>query len=94
MALDVSQATRGHADGLVRFKLLQTLTEYDYVSDEESDISQEQAKPSIGPRGATHITTIHEAELASGPSGAVEYGAEIDELAAYETERRKARKKP
>lgn len=26
--------------------------------------------------------TIHEAELASGPSGAVEYGAEIDEATA------------
>ena len=27
-------------------------------------------------------TTIHEAELASGPSGAVEYGQEIDEVTA------------
>jgi hypothetical protein len=28
------------------------------------------------------VTTIHEAELAPGPSGAVEYGNEIDELIA------------
>jgi hypothetical protein len=61
---------------------LQTPTEYDDVSDEESDFSQESAKSTIGPRAPTHVTTIHEAELASGPSGAVEYGAEIEEAAA------------
>jgi hypothetical protein len=38
--------------------------------------------PSDGPGATRPVTTIHEAELASGPSGAVEYGAEIDEPTA------------
>jgi hypothetical protein len=70
MAPDVSQASR------------QTVTEYDCVSDEKSDVSQEHAESSTGSAGVTRLTTIHEAELASGPSGAVEYGVEIEEVAA------------
>ncbi len=35
-----------------------------------------------GPSSSPSPPSIHEAELASGPSGAVEYGTEIDFVAA------------
>jgi hypothetical protein len=39
-------------------------------------------QPPSGALAVSPLTTIHEAELASGPSGAVEYGVEIDEPTA------------
>jgi hypothetical protein len=41
-----------------------------------------EAETSAGPTPSPPAPTIHEAELASGPSGAVEYAAEIDFAAA------------
>jgi hypothetical protein len=52
------------------------------VSDEISNGNRMQAAVSTAPGAVIHSTTIHEAELAPGPSGAVQYGAEIDEVTA------------
>lgn len=43
-----------------------------------------EALPPSEPAAPAPPPTIHEANLASGPSGAVEYGAEIDEAAAVD----------
>jgi hypothetical protein len=49
--------------------------------DEDERDPGERTQPIEAPV-ASPITTVHEAELAAGPSGAVEYGDEIDEIAA------------
>lgn len=50
--------------------------------DDKSEVEAEEAPPSLEPAAVLPSPTIHEAELASGPSGAVEYGVPIDEAAA------------
>jgi hypothetical protein len=51
--------------------------------DEETGKPQTESGPAASePAAASPSPTINEAELASGPSGAVEYGLEIDEPAA------------
>jgi hypothetical protein len=52
------------------------------VADEKSEVGLERATQSTETATVPEATTIHEAELAPGPSGAVEYGKEIDELTA------------
>jgi hypothetical protein len=52
------------------------------VADEKSDAGGEKATLSAEAAVVPTVTTVHEAELVPGPSGAVEYGMEIDELAA------------
>jgi hypothetical protein len=51
--------------------------------------SREEAAPAAQPAAPESPPTIHEAGLASGPSGAVEYGVEIDEAAAVARRRNK-----
>jgi hypothetical protein len=48
------------------------------VVDEKGEANVESAAPSTQ-NATVPLSTIHEAELASGPSGAVEFGVEIDE---------------
>jgi hypothetical protein len=52
------------------------------VADEKNEVAVDVATQSNETATVPPATTIHEAELASGPSGAVEYGKEIDELTA------------
>jgi hypothetical protein len=52
------------------------------VADEKSEVNGEIGTPSVEAEGVLPVTAIHEAELAPGPSGAVEYGAGIDEPTA------------
>src|SRR5262249_34893125 len=47
-----------------------------------SEVSAGELPPAPEPPKPPPSPTIHEAELASGPSGAVEWGAQIDEAAA------------
>lgn len=52
------------------------------MRDETNEVNPEPSATSCGPAAVAPATTIHEAELASGPSGAVEYGIAIDEHSA------------
>jgi hypothetical protein len=54
----------------------------DHVADEKSNTGGEGVTQSTECAAVPPVTTIHEAELAPGPSGAVEYGSEIDEAIA------------
>jgi hypothetical protein len=54
----------------------------DNVADEKSEVGVTRATQSSETAEVTPATTIFEAELAPGPSGAVEYGKEIDEFTA------------
>ena len=47
--------------------------------DKKSEVGGETATRSAEAAAVPPATTVHEAELAPGPSGAVEYGMEIDE---------------
>ena len=50
--------------------------------DEKSDVGPERITHHAETVAVPPATTIHLAELATGPSGAVEYGLEIDEHTA------------
>jgi hypothetical protein len=52
------------------------------VADDESKVRVEEGAQPTEPGGSPPTTTLHEAELAPGPSGAVQYGKEINEAAA------------
>jgi hypothetical protein len=52
------------------------------LDDRESEVSGETGNHSTETAADFLVTTIHEAQLATGPSGAVEYGSEIDEPTA------------
>jgi hypothetical protein len=62
---------------------------YDDVVVEKGEAKAEEAPPPVEPVPASlPLPTVHEAELAYGPSGPVEYGAEIDEAAAVARRKR------
>jgi hypothetical protein len=46
------------------------------------EANAEESAPPVQPTTGPRPPTIHEAELVSGPSGAIEYGDEIDEPTA------------
>ncbi|MFI5459991.1 MAG: hypothetical protein ACHRXM_31615 [Isosphaerales bacterium] len=52
------------------------------MADQKSEVGVDRATQLTKTAAVPPATTIHEAELAAGPSGAVEYGKEIDELTA------------
>jgi hypothetical protein len=52
------------------------------VNDQKSDSPSPEPPSQARPGAPAPPTTIHDAELASGGSGAVEYGGEIDEATA------------
>jgi hypothetical protein len=52
------------------------------VAGEKSDDGEENVTQSAEGAVVPPLTTVHEAELVPGPSGAVEYGDEIDEATA------------
>lgn len=60
----------------------QTHRRNDTVTGGEVEVGAGESPQPIRPAAVPPSTTIHEAELAGGPSGAVEYGAEIDEVTA------------
>ena len=49
------------------------------MADDKNEVGVEEAIQPTEPAAVPPSTTVHEAELAPGPSGAVEYGKEIDE---------------
>ena len=53
-----------------------------HVADEKSDSGGTSATQSADAAAVPPVTTVHVAELVPGPSGAVEYGMEIDEATA------------
>ena len=52
------------------------------MADDKNEVGIEEAIQPPEPSADPPATNIHEAELAPGPSGAVEYGKEIDEFTA------------